>query len=212
MKFRGSVSRSPSSSPILSDPLRWQKDWTRRNGRRLFPARIGDAIYRYEGTIAQLLGDGVLAFFGAPLTHEDDPVRAIHAALAIQAAMREYERELKGLVETFQMRIGVNTGTVVLGDIGSDMHLEYLAFGDAVNLAARLQSAARPGRILLSETTARLAETEFELQDLGLIEVKGKSDPLPVFEVLRATPGRKARAFPRRLSAETMNCRYLKAP
>jgi len=148
--------------------------------------RVGEAIYRYEGTIAQLLGDGVLAFFGAPITHEDDPIRAVHAALDIQDAVADYERELVGMVDQFQMRVGINTGTVVIGDIGTDLHVEYLAIGDAVNLAARLQSAAEPGKVLLSENCARFVKATFELKDLGEIEVKGKSELIPVFEVLRA--------------------------
>jgi class 3 adenylate cyclase len=146
--------------------------------------RVGEAIYRYEGTIAQLLGDGVLAFFGAPITHEDDPVRAVHAALDIQDAILDYERELGGMVDQFQMRVGINTGTVVIGDIGTDLHVEYLAIGDAVNLAARLQSAAEPGKVLLSNNCARFVKATFELRDLGEIEAKGKSEPIPVFEVI----------------------------
>lgn len=148
--------------------------------------RVGEAIYRYEGTIAQLLGDGVLAFFGAPITHEDDPIRAVRAALDIQDAVADYERELAGMVDQFQMRVGINSGIVVIGDIGTDLHVEYLAIGDAVNLAARLQSAAEPGQVLLSENCARFVKAAFELKDLGKIEVKGKSELIPVFEVLSA--------------------------
>src|SRR5512135_3780107 len=109
---------------------------------------VSQAVYQYEGTIAQLLGDGVLAFFGAPLTHEDDPERAIRAALGILISVREYAAELRQRqsCENFQMRVGLNTGTVVVGNIGSDLHMEYLAVGDTVNLAARIQTAADPGR------------------------------------------------------------------
>ncbi len=127
------------------DPEEWKEVVTGAH------RRVGEAIYRYEGTIAQLLGDGVLAFFGAPITHEDDVIRAVHAALDIQDAIRDYERELEGVVDKFQMRIGINTGEVVIGDIGTDMHMEYLALGDEVNVAARLQSRAKAGRVLLSE-------------------------------------------------------------
>jgi class 3 adenylate cyclase len=148
--------------------------------------RVSDAIYRYEGTIAQLLGDGVLAFFGAPITHEDDPIRAVHAALDIQDAIADYRQELGSLVDDFQMRIGIHSGTVVIGDIGTDLHMEYLAIGDAVNLAARLQSAAQPGKVLLSEASANLVKSAFDLKDLGEIEVKGKSQALAVFELEKA--------------------------
>lgn len=147
--------------------------------------RVSQAIYRYEGTIAQLLGDGVLAFFGAPVTHEDDPLRAVRAALDIQMMITEYERELSGYLEHFQMRIGLNTGTVVVGNLGSDLHMEYLAVGDAVNLAARLQSAAGPGGVLISESTARLVKASIELQPLGEITVKGKAEPVNVYQVLK---------------------------
>ncbi len=89
------------------------------------------------------------------------------------------------MIDSFQMRIGLNTGTVVVGSVGSDLHMEYLAIGDAVNLAARLQSAAQPGKILISESTARLVKATFELQALGEIAVKGKAEPVSVFEVLK---------------------------
>ncbi|MFV1858056.1 MAG: ABC transporter substrate-binding protein [Anaerolineales bacterium] len=149
--------------------------------------RVGEAIYRYEGTIAQLLGDGVLAFFGAPITHEDDPIRAVRAALDIQESMKTYRQELEGFVDDFQMRIGINTGTVVIGDIGTDLHVEYLAIGDAVNVAARLESAAEPGTVLISETSARLIGDDFELVDRGEFAVKGKSDPLQAYELAGTT-------------------------
>ncbi len=145
---------------------------------------VGEAIYRYEGTIAQLLGDGVLAFFGAPITHEDDPIRAVRAAMDIQASVEDYGRELMGTIDDFQMRIGINTGTVVIGEIGTDMHVEYLAIGDAVNVAARLQSAAEPGKVVVSGACARLVSAEFELKDLGEITVKGKTEPLQAFELI----------------------------
>ena len=146
--------------------------------------RVGESVYRYEGTIAQLLGDGVLAFFGAPITHEDDPIRAVRAAMDIQASVEEYGRELAGTVDDFQMRIGINTGTVVIGEIGTDMHVEYLAIGDAANVAARLQSAAGPGKVMLSEPCAKLVSAEFELKDFGEITAKGKAQPLQAFELI----------------------------
>ena len=154
--------------------------------------RISQMVYKYEGTIAQLLGDGVLAFFGAPVTHEDDPIRAVHAALDIQQEIGKYADELKGYVDNFQLRVGMNTGTVVVGNVGSDLHMEYLAIGDAVNLAARLQSAAQPGKVLISESTARHVKAIFDLQSMGQITVKGKSEPVTVFEVInrKAVPER----------------------
>ena len=146
---------------------------------------VTQVISRYEGTIAQLLGDGVLAYFGAPATHEDDPLRAVRAALDIQSEVSVYRRQLAGLIDDFQIRIGIHTGTVVVGHVGDDLHTEYLAVGDAVNLAARLQAAARPGGVLVSEVVARQVGAAFELQSLGEIHVKGKAEPVNVFQLLK---------------------------
>jgi class 3 adenylate cyclase len=148
--------------------------------------RVSQAVYRYEGTIAQLLGDGVLSFFGAPLAHEDDAERAVRAALEIQASIQGYSEELRqkyGLAD-FQVRAGLNTGLVVVGNIGSDLHMEYLAVGDTVNLAARMQSAAEPDTILISANTQRLLGALFELEDRGMITVKGKAEPIQVYRVV----------------------------
>lgn len=152
---------------------------------------VSEAVYRYEGTIAQLLGDGVLAFFGAPLAHEDDAERAIRAACDILAAMQTYASDLraKHRVENFQLRIGLNTGLVVVGNIGSDLHMEYLAIGDTVNLAARIQSAATANTILISESTHRLAANLFDLEDKGKIAVKGKTEPIQIYRVIGERKG-----------------------
>jgi len=151
-------------------------------------ACVSQAIYRYEGTIAQLLGDGVLAFFGAPLAHEDDAERAVRAGLDILASAQEYAAELhaKKRIDDFQMRVGLNTGLVVVGSIGSDLHMDYLAVGDSVNLAARMQSAADPNTVLISESTHRLVAKLFDFQDRGEITVKGKSEPTQVYHVIGA--------------------------
>jgi len=146
--------------------------------------RVSEAIYRYEGTITQLLGDGVYAFFGAPITHEDDPERSILAALEIQENIGNYRETLADATADLQVRVGINTGEVVIGDIGSDMHVEYLAFGDAVNLAARLETAAEPGTILVSLSTHKQISYQFETKALDPIKVKGKRAPQQVFQVL----------------------------
>ena len=167
------------------DPEEWREIVTGAH------QRVGEAIYRYEGTIAQLLGDGVLAFFGAPIAHEDDAERAIRAALDILAAIQQYAVELRTTdrVANFQMRVGLNTGLVVVGHIGHDLHMEYTAIGDTINLAARMQSAAEPNSILIADNTYRLAEPLFDFEDRGLIDVKGKAEPVHVFRVLRAREG-----------------------
>lgn len=153
--------------------------------------RVSAAVYRYEGTIAQLLGDGVLAFFGAPIAHEDDAERAIRAALDILESMRAYALELKRThrIPSFQMRIGLNTGLVVVGNIGSDLHMEYLAIGDTLNLAARMQSAADADTILVSQNTHRQVAQLFECEDRGEISVKGKAEPVRVFRVVGEVKG-----------------------
>jgi class 3 adenylate cyclase len=167
------------------------EDWTLIMNRAF--DRLSPIIYHYEGTIARLLGDALLAFFGAPVTHEDDPVRAVRAALDMLETTRQYAAEVRARYGfEFAVRIGMNTGPVVVGDVGSDYKYEYTAMGDAVNLAARMQAAARPMSILISEHTYRFVAPVFECQDMGLIDVKGKSDQVRVYEVLRLKdqPGR----------------------
>jgi len=153
---------------------------------------ITTEIHRFEGTINQYGGDGLMALFGAPISHDDAPRRAVHAALGIQRALHDYaatlERE-RGL--TLQMRIGINTGTVVVGRIGTDLHMEYTAIGDTINLASRLQSLARPGSVLISESTHKSVSGFFETLELGELEIKGHA-PVRAFEVLRSR-GRRAR-------------------
>jgi class 3 adenylate cyclase/tetratricopeptide (TPR) repeat protein len=155
-------------------------------------ALITAEVHRFEGTINQYTGDGVMALFGAPIAHEDASRRAVHAALGIQRAIRDLGSELQaryGLA--LQMRIGLNTGPVVVGKIGDDLRMDYTAVGDTTNLAARIQQAARPGSVLISETTHRSIAGFFETLPLGEIAIKGH-DPVAAFEVLRAR-GRRAR-------------------
>ncbi|HUQ43998.1 MAG TPA: BREX system ATP-binding domain-containing protein [Candidatus Limnocylindria bacterium] len=152
------------------------------------------AVFRYEGTIAQLQGDAMLAFFGAPVAHEDDPERAIFAALDMLAAVEEFAAELRASqgVE-FRLRIGINSGPVMVGNVGSDLRYEYTALGDAVNVAARMQTAAETGTVLITEMTRRLTGDTFQVADLGGIEVKGKTEPIHAFRVIarKAAPGRR---------------------
>ena len=143
-------------------------------------------IHRFEGTINQFTGDGVMALFGAPVAHEDAPQRAIRAALGIQGALREQGADFPGGEgAAFQMRIGIDTGTVVVGKIGDDLRMDYTAAGDTTNLAARLQAAAEPGTVLVSENTHRLTKDFFEFSHAGPIEVKGKKSPVAVYGAIR---------------------------
>lgn len=150
-------------------------------------------VFRYEGTIARLMGDAILAFFGAPIAHEDDPQRAILAGLDIIETTRPYRDEMRqrwGI--DFDVRVGINTGLVVVGEVGSDLRVEYTALGDAVNLAARMEQTADPGTVRIAPDTYRLVAPLFDVDDIGPIEVKGKSEPIPVYRVRRAKtePGR----------------------
>ncbi|MGD9002333.1 MAG: adenylate/guanylate cyclase domain-containing protein, partial [Anaerolineae bacterium] len=158
-----------------------------------FDVLIGP-IYRYEGTLARLMGDAILAFFGAPIAHEGDPERACRAALEIVAGARLYAEKLERErgISGFNVRVGINTGLVVVGEVGSDLRVEYTAMGDAINVAARMESAAEPGTILITEDTHKLIAHLFETESLGTIEVRGKVGPVPVYRVLRAraTPAR----------------------
>ncbi|MCI0346410.1 MAG: hypothetical protein L0221_13355, partial [Chloroflexi bacterium] len=156
--------------------------------------QMSRAVFRYEGTIAQLQGDALLAFFGAPVAHEDDPERAILAALDMLEAIDEFARQLRATqgIE-FHIRAGVNSGPVMVGNVGSDLRYEYTALGDAVNVAARMQTAAQPGTILITEMTRRLTGDTFDLDDLGEIEVKGKTEPVYAYRVVgrKALPARR---------------------
>jgi class 3 adenylate cyclase/tetratricopeptide (TPR) repeat protein len=149
-------------------------------------------VHRFEGTVNQYTGDGVMALFGAPIAHEDSPRRAVHAALGIQRALGEFGRELqteRGL--NLRMRIGINTGPVVVGRIGDDLRMDYTAVGDTTNLAARMQQIARPGSVLVADAAHRLLGEYFETLDLGEVEVKGHR-PVRAWEIVRAR-GRRAR-------------------
>jgi class 3 adenylate cyclase/tetratricopeptide (TPR) repeat protein len=149
-------------------------------------------IYKYEGTVPRLMGDAILAFFGAPIAHEDDPQRAVLAALEIQEEIKEYAEEIRrnyGL--EFGLRVGINTGLVVVGAIGSDLRMEYTAIGDAINLAARMEQTAAPGTVQISEETYKLIAPFFDVKALGEVEVKGKAAPIKTFRPLaiKRSPG-----------------------
>ena len=141
-------------------------------------------IYTYEGTVASLMGDAVLAFFGAPIAHEDDPQRAVLAGLDIVTGIENFISEIKQTYGMeFNVRVGINTGPVVVGEIGSGLAVEYSALGDAVNLAARMEQTAVPGTVQIAENTFRLVEPFFDITALGSIAVKGKEQPVNAYRV-----------------------------
>src|ERR1051326_7394453 len=147
-----------------------------------------DEVHRYDGTINQFTGDGVMALFGAPVALENAPERALRAALGIQSAIRLYAKELaaaRGI--DFKMRIGINTGPVVVGKIGDDLRMDYTAVGDTTNLAARLLAAAVPGSIVAADNTVRLAGDRFVTRPLGPLSLKGKSEPVLAHEIVRVS-------------------------
>jgi class 3 adenylate cyclase/tetratricopeptide (TPR) repeat protein/ribosomal protein L40E len=149
-----------------------------------------EPIYRHEGTLARLMGDAILAFFGAPIAHENDPERAVRAALEIIQGIQDYAIRLeqeRGIVG-FNVRVGINTGPVVVGEVGSDLRVEYTAMGDAINLAARMEQNAPVGGVLISHHTYQHVRGLFEVQVLEPIAVKGKAEPVQVYEVVRARP------------------------
>jgi class 3 adenylate cyclase/tetratricopeptide (TPR) repeat protein len=144
-----------------------------------------EEIHRYEGTINQFTGDGVMALFGAPLSHENHAQRACHAALSIQNALSLYSQKLREETSIdFRMRLGLNSGPVVVGAIGDDLRMDYTAIGDTINLASRMQSSAQPGTILVSSQTHRLTKDFFTFTSLGPLPVKGKEEPQEAFILL----------------------------
>jgi class 3 adenylate cyclase/tetratricopeptide (TPR) repeat protein len=142
-------------------------------------------IYRFEGIVNQLAGDGLMALFGAPVAHEDAPYRAVRAACEIQLALAEFNRTLRER-RGFELmaRIGINTGPVVVGTVGNDLKMDYTAIGDTTNLASRLQSLAAAGSILASESTYRLIRGFFQVRPAGPFVVRGKAEPVTAYEIL----------------------------
>jgi class 3 adenylate cyclase/tetratricopeptide (TPR) repeat protein len=151
-----------------------------------------DAVHRLEGTVNQVLGDGIMALFGAPVAHEDHAVRACYAALAMQTALRHYAEEVRrshGL--EMQARVGLNSGEVVVRAIGNDLHMDYSAVGQTTHLAARMEQLAMPGSIRLTAATLRLAEGLVQVNALGQFPVKGLTEPVEVFELTGASTIRR---------------------
>jgi class 3 adenylate cyclase/tetratricopeptide (TPR) repeat protein len=150
---------------------------------------LSAGVHRFEGTINQYTGDGIMALFGAPIAHEDHARRACYAALQLQEELRTYSEELKrtqGL--NFSVRMGLNSGEVVVGKIGDDLRMDYTAQGHTVGLAARMEQLAHPGSAYLAEDTAKLVRGFFALRDLGPFRIKGVHDPVPVYELAGVGP------------------------
>ncbi|MBI1926342.1 AAA family ATPase [Candidatus Poribacteria bacterium] len=140
---------------------------------------VTDAVYRYEGSVNRFIGDCVLAFFGAPLAHENDPERAILAGLDMKAEVVKLGLNLS---------VGINTGTMYFGPIGTQRHLEVSAYGPDINLAKRLQETAKPGQVIIGESTYRLTRRAFEFQPLSPLTLKGIAKPVPAYEAVKVSP------------------------
>src|SRR2546425_3031331 len=157
---------------------------------RAFEVILGE-VHRCEGSINQFLGAGVMALFGAPISHEDHAHRALCAALAIQEGLKPLQEDVRGAhAIDFRVRIGINTGLVVVGAIGKDLRMDYTAVGDTTNLAARLLSVAKPGQVVVSRRTQHLREGFFEFEDLGEFQLKGKTEPVRAYALIREIRGR----------------------
>src|SRR5512145_2338315 len=150
--------------------------------------RMMEAVHRYEGTVNQVMGDGIMALFGAPLAHEDHAVRACYAALRMQDVVKRYAegvRREQGV--EVQIRVGLNSGEVVVRSVGSDLRMDYTAVGQTTHLAARMEQMAMPGSILLTQSVLRLAEGYVQVTPLGPMPVKGVAAPVEVFELVGAS-------------------------
>jgi class 3 adenylate cyclase/tetratricopeptide (TPR) repeat protein len=153
--------------------------------------RMIEAVHFYEGTVNQVMGDGIMALFGAPLAHEDHAVRACYAALRMQDAVDRYSAEVtRAGGPPIAIRVGLNSGDVVVRSIASDLFMDYSAVGQTTHLAARMEQAASPGSILLTTSTLRLAEGLVQVKALGEIPVKGLSEPVEAFELQEAGTAR----------------------
>src|SRR5690242_4624871 len=150
------------------------EDWTVLVGKAF--ELMNRTVERFGGTVARLMGDGVLAFFGAPTAHEDDPERAVRCGVEMVSALDQLGAGLR-------VRVGVNTGPVVVGIVGTDTAQEYTAMGDTVNVAARMQAAARPGSVLVTAATHRFVAPLVDVVDVGLLDLKGKTEPVHAYEI-----------------------------
>ncbi len=150
-----------------------------------------EAVHRYEGTVSNLMGDGITGIFGAPLAHEDHAVRACYAALRMQESVKKYAegvRRTEGI--PIQIRVGLNSGEIVVRSIGSDLKMDYTAVGQTTHLAARMEHMATPGTIMMTPDTLRFAEGYVQVKPIGLVNVKGLREPVEVYEIMGAGPVR----------------------
>jgi class 3 adenylate cyclase len=178
--------RDPEEAPKILDPVL---------------ERMMEAVDRYEGTVNQVMGDGIMALFGAPVAHEDHAVRACYAALRMQDSIKRYAEDVRrqeGV--TVHIRVGVNSGEVVVRAIGSDLHMDYTAVGQATHLAARMEQLANPGAIVISPDTLALAKGYVEVKSLTHAQMSGDCPPHPRHPQSHCARPRSMRLSPRALS------------
>jgi class 3 adenylate cyclase/tetratricopeptide (TPR) repeat protein len=163
--------------------------------------RLMEAVHRFEGTVNQVMGDGIMALFGAPVAHEDHAVRACYAALRMHRSLTQYAEELRRRQGVdAQIRVGINSGDVVVRSIGTDLNVEYSAVGQTTHMAARMEQLARPGTTLITEATRRLADRYIEVSPQGPVPIKGLKQPVDIFELRGATPASRLQAAPSTLT------------
>jgi class 3 adenylate cyclase len=153
--------------------------------------RMMDAVHRYEGTVNQVMGDGIMALFGAPIAHEDHAVRACYAALRMQQSVKQYAEDVfrsHGVI--IRIRVGLNSGEVVVRAIESDLHMDYTAVGQTTHLAARMEQLADPATTLVTAATLQLAEGQVEVKGRGPVPIKGLSESVEVYELIGASAAR----------------------
>jgi class 3 adenylate cyclase len=168
------------------DPEEWSAIMRQALDRFITP------VERYGGTVVRILGDAILAYFGAPVAHEDDPQRAVLAGLGIVDGCRDLADDVQRRFGIpFAVRVGINTGLVVVGEVGTPLYAEYAALGDAANVAARMEQSAHPGTVLIAEATHRLVGPLFDVQPMGQVQVKGRREPVNAYRVVgpSAAPG-----------------------
>ncbi len=153
--------------------------------------RMMEAVHYYEGTVNQVMGDGIMALFGAPLAHEDHAVRACYAALRVQESVSRYgdETQRSGTIPP-QIRVGLNSGEVVVRSIGSDLRMDYTAVGQTTHLAARMEQIAKAGSVLITDATLKLAEGYVHVKPLGAVPVRGLDTTIDAYELVGAVPRR----------------------
>ena len=150
-----------------------------------------DAVHRYEGTVNQVMGDGIMALFGAPVAHEDHAVRACYTALRIQEAVKRHAEEVRRRQGVLvHVRVGLNSGEVVVRSIGSDLRMDYSAVGQTTHLASRMEQIAMPGSIVITAHTLALAEGWIQVEPLGPLPVKGLAEPIEAYELTGVGPAR----------------------